>query len=113
MQSRAGRPAEAAARVLFADEITLPVVLRVAFQRRLKEILHTEPLGPSIGSLLGFCRRVDLVSAQVAQISYHIGQVRDATGESGAIVALRHARELCRRILQEHLVREPLVRQLG
>lgn len=101
-------------RVVFIDRLTVGSLLGVWARWGSPEtVWYFEPTPSSCQYLLRVVRLFGLLSAEVRQVEHNIGQVRDGSGESGYIVALRSARKLCRRVREEQLLRQPLLGALG
>jgi len=101
-------------RVLFVDQITLSSLIRVwTLGRSAKTIWHFEPIAPSAQRWLRLFRRFGLVRAQVHQVMYHVGQIRDQSGSSEYAGIYERIRAICNRIKRERIAKDPLTQAIG
>ena len=100
--------------VFFVDQITLSSLMHLLIHgRSVRSIWHFEPIAPAVQRCLKLLCRVGLIRAEVRQVKYHIGQVRDDAGETVGVELWRSVRGMCSRIKQEQLIRNPLIKAMA
>ena len=97
-------------RVLFIEKITIIALLRIALiGRSFSLILYFDKASPMQLKMLELFRKIDLLRGGASQLTYHIGDIRNSTGESEYGKILERAKEICRLIRLEKLEQDPIL----
>ena len=95
---------------IFTDQLKINTVIKVLFLTpSIDRILHFEPLSPFSQRLLRILRTVGIIHFRIERVNYHIGQVRNDSGESEYINLNMDVRRICNDIRRNYLCTHPLL----
>ena len=101
-------------KVIFADQLTLFSLLRILISYRSVEVIWSfDPVHPFMNRLLRFICITGMINPEIREVHYHIGQVRNDIGKSRFVELHSDCREICNKIMREHLVDNPLIDLIG
>jgi hypothetical protein len=100
--------------ILFVDQIGFVSLLYIfPLSSSLKEIWYFEPISPFFQRLLERIQKIGLVTINIYRVNYNISRIRDNAGRN-EFGNIRHSiLELCKRIKEEKLVGQPLIKEMG
>jgi hypothetical protein len=100
--------------ILFVDQIGVTSILKIIILfRSAKSIWYFEPITPFFQRFLDGIQKIGLFPADIHQVNYHIGQIRNDNGANGFGDCRRLILNLCKQIKQEQLLQNPLIKGMG